>query len=466
MSRAPAVVIAAAAAALAAGAGIGVRATYGAQVSGDEPQYLISALSLADDGDLDVSDEIASGSFEPFHEIPLDPQTRELAGGREVSPHDPLLPALLALPLALGGWVAAKAVLALLAGALAGLTVWVALARFGARPRPAFLAGVVFGCSAPLAVYGNQVYPEVPAALCTLGALAALTGRGRFGWAAAGVLVVALPWLSIKYVPVAAVLAAGAVLRALGQGGRRAALALAAALVLAGAAYIAAHLAWYGGVTPYASGDHFVAGEFTVIGRPDLGGRATRLAGLVTDARFGLVAWQPAWLLALPALGSLARARPPGTWLLLSALAAGWLNATFVALTMHGWWWPGRQVVVVLPLAVVSVARWVSAGRGRAAALGALGFAGMLSYAWVVAEGYAGHLTWIVDFFETSDPLYRGVAAVLPDLRVDDTRTWILHVLWSVVLLALLAWGYRDARTRPAYRPGSAPDCGGPAGAV
>jgi NADPH-dependent 2,4-dienoyl-CoA reductase/sulfur reductase-like enzyme len=42
-----------------------------------------------------------------------------------------------------------------------------------------------------------------------------------------------------------------------------------------------------------------------------------------------------------------------------------WATATWVALTMHGWWWPGRQVVVVVPCVVLAVAWW--AGRVRTA---------------------------------------------------------------------------------------------------
>jgi len=41
-------------------------------------------------------------------------------------------------------------------------------------------------------------------------------------------------------------------------------------------------------------------------------------------------------------------------------LLAGWLVATFAANTMHGWWWPGRQTVVVLPLALLSVLCWLA----------------------------------------------------------------------------------------------------------
>ena len=125
---------------------------------------------------------------------------------------------------------------------------------------------------------------------------------------------------------------------------------------------------------PYAAGDHFVGGELSVVGtEPDYLGRSRQLLGLLVDRGFGLAAWQPAWLLAVPAVAALARRRPPGWGALALPLAAGWLVATFVALTMQGWWFAGRQVVVVLPLAALAVAWWTgrdrrpapAAGRGR-----------------------------------------------------------------------------------------------------
>src|SRR5919106_2724445 len=198
----------------AAMAGIDVRATYGARVSGDEPQYLITAMSLGDDLDLDVSDEIAAEEWRAFHETPLDPQTRPLADGREVSPHDPLLPALLAAPVALGGWAAAKMTMAFLAGALAALLVWIAVRRFEVQPFAAALTASIFGTSAPLAVYGSQVYPELPAALAVAVAVALLTGPlARSAVVGQALCVVALPWLSVKYSPVAAVIAVWLVVR-------------------------------------------------------------------------------------------------------------------------------------------------------------------------------------------------------------------------------------------------------------
>ena len=115
---------------------IGARASHGARVTADEPQYLTTAISIGEDFDLDISDELAERRFELYHEIDLNPQTIDLDdSGRRVSPHDPLLPALLAAPMLLGGWIAAKAALAVIAGAAAAATLWLAKAQARANHR-------------------------------------------------------------------------------------------------------------------------------------------------------------------------------------------------------------------------------------------------------------------------------------------------------------------------------------------
>src|SRR4029453_15527073 len=108
----------------AAAAGIAVSATHGTRTTADEPQYLLTAISLAEDRDLDIGDELADGRWRPFHTLPLPEQTEPLAGGRRLSPHDPLLPLLLAGPGAVGGWAGANPALAAGAGRRWSLRRW------------------------------------------------------------------------------------------------------------------------------------------------------------------------------------------------------------------------------------------------------------------------------------------------------------------------------------------------------
>lgn len=445
---------------LSAMAGIPARATYGAQVSVDEPYYLLTADSIAHDGDLDISDEIAAGAFRPYHAIPLNPQTIALdEDGRELSPHDPLLSVLLAPAMALPpavAWPAAKATLAVLAGLLAALTAWVAARRFDVAPRTAGLVVGALGASMPLSAYGTQVYPEVPAALAVMVAVAAMTSP-RLRPVVVGtvvVAVIALPWLSVKYVPVAAVVAALLAVRSWRDGRRRTVLLTGGVLALAGVAYLLAHQVVYGGWTVYAAGDHFAdTGELAVVGtRANPLGRARRLVGLLVDRDFGIAAWTPLWFLAPVAAVRLVRDWGVHRWTLLAPAVAGWLVATFVALTMHGWWSPGRQVVVVLPLLAVAVARVVDGLRSRLALgmVGLAGLAGVSSWLWLALEAATGGPVLVVDFADSGAPARRLLAPLLPDGRAATGADDLLLGVWAVLLLVAMATaaGLRPADLR------------------
>lgn len=462
---------------LAAAAGIGVRATFGAHVAVDEVQYLLSALSVAEDGNLDISDEWSDRRWAEFADSEPPVQTEVLSGGRQLSPHDPLLPLLLVVPMGALGWVGAKLALALFAGLLAATTLWLAVRRF-AIPLPVATIGVgLAGASAPLAVYGQQVYPELPAALAVVLAVAALTAPrlGRGPVVLLAVAVTALPWLSVKYVPVAASLALLAGYRWWRAGHRRAVGWLGGGLIVMGATYLGVHRAVWGGWTVYATGDHFQeSGEFGVIGfHPNYAGRALRLVGLLADRGYGLLPWQPGWLLVLPALGGalglawLARGRPTvvsdlaetgdqtgwHTAVLGWPLLAGWLVATFVAVTMNGFWWPGRQLVIVLPLALLLILRWLAAvgPTMRRVALG-LGVLGVWSYACLLVDGYQREITWVSGFQRVDDPGYAFVRQLLPDY---GGQFWLRHVLWMLALALLAHAGWRAAvrQARPAPIP-------------
>ncbi|MCI3948084.1 MAG: hypothetical protein K0R11_18 [Acidimicrobiales bacterium] len=440
--------------------GLAVLATYGGRVTADEPQYLLSATSLVEDGDLDIADELADERWRDYHEAQLPEQTKPLDDGRRLSPHDPLLPVLLAVPVALGGWVGAKLFMAGVAGALAVALVAVAR-RLGVDERRALLAGACFALVSPFAVYGTQLYPELVGALVVTGAAGALLAlpsmRGTVGVVAA---VAVLPWLSVKYAPVAAALGVVGLVRLALLGHLRRALALAAGLGGAAAVCAAGHLAIYDALTPYAVGDHFTGGELTVMGTsPNRLGRTRRLLGLVVDRDFGLAAWAPGWLLLLPALGAMARdgvrRRAPEALVIALPLAAGWAVATWVALTMHGYWWSGRQVVVVLPLAVLAVARWGPPARWLVAGAAA----GALNYAWLAVEGLAGRLTWVVDPWRTTAPVMRALRPLLPDLAHPGWLDEVRWCLWIAAAAALVASGWRrlgrdeDAAAREGPQP-------------
>ena len=455
--------------------GIGARAEHDARVTADEPQYLLSAISLAEDGDLNIRDELNDHRWSAFHEAPLPQQTAPLDGGRtRLSPHDPLYPLVLALPVRIGlgvagdagAWVAAKAFGALVAAALAMVTTWVAVRRFGVGPRRAAVVVTCMSVVPPLVVYGTQLYPELLAALAVVSVIGAVTSEAPARPAPMAVLLVgllALPWLSVKYLPVAMALGVVALVRLWRADARLASAVLVAAGAGGAAAFALVHRAVYGGWTAYAAGDHFVGGELTVVGvAPDYLGRSVRVIGLLVDRDFGLAAWAPVFLFAVPAAGALLRRRPPGWAALVVPMAAGWLTATFVALTMHGWWWPGRQVVAVLPTLVLTTA-WgaevLAAERPRVAArVRALFWVaaafGIVTWAWLLGEVLTRRRQLIIDFAATAAPLSAQWRALLPDGRAVPAPTGV-QVAWAVILGAAVAlgWWAADPNGRVGGRP-------------
>ena len=455
--------------ALAATTGIPGPAAVGAQVTADEPQYLLTAGALYHHRDLDIGPDLRAETWRAYHRADLPTQTAVLPGGQRLSPHDPLLPMILAVPFGLGGWVGAKLAMALLAGVLAAVLVWTAVMRFRVPVGVAAMVVTAFGIVPPLIAYGTQIYPELPAALAVAVAIAALTGPP--GWRTTMVWVLAitaLPWLAVKYTPVALALVLVGMGVVVASRRRDLLVGALAALLVAAVGFGAFHQAVYGGWTVYAVGDHFAGGELTVMGTsPDYMGRSQRLLGLLTDRDFGLLAWAPAFLAALPAFGALIRRRPPG-WLALGLpLGAGWLNATFVALTMHGWWWPGRQVVVVIPCIVLGVAWYlgtvVPAGHGsrlgsslwsgwRLNLLVATTF-GVMAWIGVQVAAAQGTSTVIVDLADTTNAVTRAWRLLLPDLRVFGALDVVRSMAWLLVFTVLAAWGWRTAQPEAPHDP-------------
>ena len=133
--------------------------------------------------------------------------------------------------------------------AAAAATLWLAARRFAV---PVGAGSVVVGAfygAPPLTAYATQVYPEMPAALCVALGLAAITGPLRCtGRALALVSIVALPWLSVKFVPVAAVIAVVLSIRLWPDRRRQLALDLLI-LAVAATAYVVFHRNVYGGWT-------------------------------------------------------------------------------------------------------------------------------------------------------------------------------------------------------------------------
>ncbi len=205
--------------------------------------------------------------------------------------------------------------------------------------------------SAPFVLHGFAVYPEIPAALAVLVALAwrSETADTRATAVVRGLALGALPWLGTKYAPMAVVIGVMLALRAPRDRGRL------AAIVAPGAVLVVAWLGWFAWLwgtpsptAPYGSA-HQMALWHLVAGLP----------GLFFDQEYGIVAVAPVLALATVGWWRLWRRDAAGRVLVAETL----LPLLTLALTVgaYAMWWggsapPGRQLVAALPLLAVPLA--------------------------------------------------------------------------------------------------------------
>ncbi|HSD28758.1 MAG TPA: hypothetical protein VLL75_15755 [Vicinamibacteria bacterium] len=406
---------------------------------GDEPHYLMVADSLLRDGDLSLEPDYAAGRYVAFHDGPLDPHYRVRGrGGAIYSLHAVGLSVLILPAWALAGYAGVTVLMALLA-ALAAREVRQWVHELTGREGLAEAAGWVAALSPPLVHYAGLVFTEVPAAL--LLSFGLRRGRhaalGPGGAVAVGLAAAALPWLNVRYAPLAAVV----LLHALWRHPRwRAALsALTPAGVSAGGLLVY-HQVLYGFLDPRR-----VYGR-----RPELALSTLRegLPGLLLDQEFGLLVYAPVLALALPGF----------VWLwrrdLRLALAA--ILAVLAVLLTAGTWhmWrggfnpPARFLVPVAPLLVVATAlAWDRRGMTAGASL-LLG--------WSLWAGLAGAWEPPLVHRDRDDtaPLFRQLSGarewtgLLPAYVLADPDRHRLAAVWAVALLAALPWRARAATAR------------------
>jgi hypothetical protein len=341
----------------------------------------------------------------------------------------------------LGGLEAVKAFLGVLGGITIGLA-YVLAARATGMPRASLLAALLVGISAPLFVYATQVYPELPAALCVV-LLVLLMLRPSPG-AAAGVgatlLLTAVMWLGVKYAPLVACLAVLVASR-LTPSGR---LALVAVGIPMAMLYAAFHSLTYGDLTPYAV-NLVYAGSDTpeLLARHlEFGDRVYRLLGLWVDREFGLVRWAPMLVLALPGAWLARRWSGGFGHVILPPIVVQILIATFVSITMRGWWFPGRMLVVVLPLLVplVAAALVPLARRRWSVVLPIVLSIGTLSATLgLLQSAQRGDVTLAVNPFDAGGWWLDATRPLFPLYTAYTLETVLLSTLWVGIALALHA---------------------------
>ena len=413
-----------------------IRATRGASITGDEPYYLLTTQSLLTDGDFDLRNQYAAKSYKSFFDHPNDLWHQSVPrqdDGRLLSPHNPGLSFLVIPGFALGGLVGAQVQLLVLAAAAMSLA-FVLAARLSGQPLVSWVVALAVGLSATPFIYSTEIYPEFPAALTLVISLLLVTRQRPLGVTDGLPLAAALTalcWLGVKYAPLA-LLVSGYFLLKANRNGR---IALLIAGAVSASFFVWFHLNLFGDLTPYGVNVVYAGWNTADIlgGHIEFGERYYRLWGLFIDRRFGIGRWAPLLLATVPGMAVLAIGGLSHR-LTLALILVQMAMATFVAITMMGWWFPGRTLLTVLPLFVLPIVLFVVRipvwGKIAVALLGALTLA--TTYGLAMA-GRGGEVTIAVDPFDMGFAPFQGLAGLFPLYTFWTTETWWLTVFWLAI---------------------------------
>ncbi len=351
-------------------------------LTGDEPFYVMTAMSMWNDHDLNEANNYENRDYDSFY--PAQPLPGNWQGWpsfpRDLPPHpaqterDGLytkhglgLSILIALPWRLLERVGAVLTIITFA-ALSSWGMFTVARRSGASPQIAWATAVGLALSLPMLPYSLLLFPEVPGAAAMVVAVLAISDRrpSRSLALGGGLALGLLPWLHQRFL--LTVLALGIVVvvdRGLAREWR--ALLLTAVPAVLGSAGIATYNWWLYGQFTQNTADH--AGFH--------GGSAflNAGAGLLLDAQWGLFVAAPITIVALAATPMWIREQPR----LAFVAAAGVLPYIALVEAYRVWWgeWgpPARYLVPIIPLAAGPLALLLQKSRKRGRALVVAGFA-------------------------------------------------------------------------------------------
>ncbi len=318
--------------------------------------------------------------------------------------------------------------------------VWVVLVyrlavRLTGDSRVAATSALAVGATLPVAAFPFQFYPEAAAGIVVI----AVAGHVFFplrrtpaAALAAGFATGCLPWLHVRFVPLAVLLAAFAMIAGRREGRR-------VAGFVSGAAIPTAFLLLYvyrvtGSILPTS----LWAGESGALPLSALTAVPGSVAYLL-DRRWGLLAHAPIYLLALPGWWLLARQRRDLAWFCALGFLAVLLPAA--AHTLHAAaTTPCRLIAAVVPLAALPLAVLLTRSSGRRwlkaafAVLLALSVQNALAYNW----WHVKPVGWLVDqsFSGWKVNLLFPARGATP--WVTASNGW-LYVAWVLVLVAAFA---------------------------
>lgn len=339
-------------------------------LTGDEPFYVMTAISLVRDHDLDEANNYAQRDYEEFYPaqpLPSDwqgwpsfPTTLPPHPAQSVLPglhtkHGIGLSVLIALPYDAAGRTGAMAVMIVI-GALVVGQMFLLARESGASVQVSAIIALALGFTLPIAPYALLIFPELPAALALIYALRRLTRQRNtvWQWMLTGMAIASMPWLHQRFAPTAAILGVFLVWELWRQ--RRAEIAAACGIVGLGAAGLVAYNMWLYDSPLQNRADH--AGFSGFVGTINGG------FGLLLDAQWGLIVNAPIYVLAIAAFPLWFRISRQRAWLALAAVLPYLLMVGAYRVWWGEWGPAARYLVPVAPLAAATLAAmWVRVGR-------------------------------------------------------------------------------------------------------
>ncbi len=412
---------------------------------GDEPHYLIITQSLLLDHDLKIENNHANGDYRSYFGGDLAPDYMVRGVDGQIYPiHAPGLPVLLLPGFAVAGLWGAVLTMALF-GACAALAIFDLAASIGGR-RVAWLCWAGLCLTVPFIPHAWTIFPEMTSAAIVAWSLVWFVGPlpdSRWAWVWRGAVLAALPWLHTKFIVFLAALVIVLVLRLRSR--IPDALAFLAPVAVSCAGWLAYFWIIWGSINPQVPYGTYTAQfvRFENIPRS--------LLGTFFDQKFGLLAYAPIYLAALPGVWWILRER---RWRPLGLVSMG-IAAVYVlsSARLYMWWGgssaPARFLVPVVPLLAPLVAvtlreiHGTAARAGVAAALAAslaIGAAGLLApgrlYLFSDPHGYARMLQAV-----------QGSAPLAPSLPTFTDENWraplrlAMPWLGAAAVGLALAWG-------------------------
>jgi hypothetical protein len=357
-------------------------------LTGDEPFYVMTAISIVRDGDLDESNNYANEDFNEFYPgeplpanwrgwpsfprpLPPHPATSEREGLH--TKHGLGLSLLIAGPYEAFGRVGAVLLIMTLAGLLAS-QMFLLAREAGASATISAAIAVGLTIAMPVGPYATLLFPAIPEALLLIYAVRRVGNLDNTlgQWALAGAAIGFLPWLHQRYAPTAVVLALILLIRLVGTRDLRGGVASMIPVAVGGFSLLA-YNQWLYGVPLQRVEDH--------AGFHGPSGTLNGAMGLVLDAQWGLWVVAPVMLLALAAYPRWLATNRSTALVALATL----LPYLLVLATYRVWWgeWgpAARYLVSVAPFAAGPLGAWLGrAGwRGKAAAISAWFFGMVLT---------------------------------------------------------------------------------------